>query len=267
MAASEGVVNGYSFDHTTTPFTFTSYYTQTLQLYPFSSSCYNNSTMVDPEEKRIREDVENLIDNDRLVNFSDAVFAFAATLLILKIDLPSLPYETVATNFTAELFKLWPEYLANLISFFIIAYYWRSHHAVFLLLRKFNSKIVWINIALLISVAFLPFPVDLFGDYYDIPAVTVFYSLSIALVGYLLLILWLYSVHAGLITKHISKRSIEYHTWNIAAAPLLFSVSIPITLIDHFIAKVSWILLIVVLIIIRKIYKGHHAATADLGPL
>ena len=223
--------------------------------------------MVDPEEKRIREDVETLIDSDRLVNFSDAVFAFAATLLVLKIDLPVLSHDQIAANFAGELIKLWPAYIANLLSFFIIAYYWRRHHEIFLLLRKINSTVVWINVLLLISVAFLPFPVDLFGDYSDIPAVTVFYSLSISLVGYIMLVLWLYAVRKGLLTKSLSKKSIEYHTWNIAAAPLVFSISIPIILIDHLTSKISWILLVVFLIVLRRVYRGHRMTKAELGPL
>ena len=47
------------------------------------------SQVVD-EEKKIEGEVENIIDENRVINFSDAVFAFAATLLVLKIDLPRL---------------------------------------------------------------------------------------------------------------------------------------------------------------------------------
>ena len=42
-----------------------------------------------PQQKILRS-VENLINSDRVLNFSDGVFAFAATLLVLKIDLPAL---------------------------------------------------------------------------------------------------------------------------------------------------------------------------------
>lgn len=223
--------------------------------------------MVDPEEKRIREDVENLINSDRLVNFSDSVFAFAATLLVLKIDLPQIPDDVVATSFFSELFSLWPAYVANLISFLIIAYYWRQHHALFILIKKYNSTIVWLNVLLLISVAFLPFPVDLFGDYSDIPAVTVFYSLSIALVGIFMLALWVYAAKKNMLRIHLSKQDMQYHTWTFIAAPLIFLTSIPIILIDHITAKVSWLSLIVVLVVLNKIYKRHKFKSSDTGPI
>jgi uncharacterized membrane protein len=230
-------------------------------------SCYNNSCMVDPEERRIREDVENLINSDRLVNFSDSVFAFAATLLVLKIDLPEIPRDVVAANFYSELFALWPAYVANLISFLIIAYYWRQHHALFILIKKYNSTIVWLNVVLLISVAFLPFPVDLFGDYSDIPAVTVFYSLSVSLVGVLMLLIWIYASKNNLLRVHLGKKDLQYHTWTFIAAPLIFLTSIPIILIDHITAKVSWLSLILVLVILNKVFKRHRFKNSETGPV
>ncbi len=87
------------------------------------------------EEKEIEQDVETLINGDRVIAFSDAVFAFAATLLVLKIDLPQIPPEALSTQFSAELLKLWPQYTANFISFLIIAYYWRLHHKLFILIK------------------------------------------------------------------------------------------------------------------------------------
>jgi uncharacterized membrane protein len=224
--------------------------------------------MRDPEEKKIREDVESLIDGNRVVNFSDSVFAFAATLLVLKIDLPVIDPNLVATRFSTELLSLWPEYVANLISFLIIAYYWRQHHALFILIKRYDTKLVWLNILLLISVAFLPFPVDLFGDYPNVPAVTVFYSLSIALVGFWLLVMWLYALHNDMLGRQLSKRTIQYHTWTIAAAPLVFVASIPIIYFDHISAKISWLFLFIVLIAIHKIFKGHgKRSETGLGPV
>ncbi|MEN9406829.1 MAG: Endosomal/lysosomal potassium channel, partial [Candidatus Parcubacteria bacterium] len=49
--------------------------------------------MESKDEKQLVERVETVIDRDRVLNFSDAIFAFAATLLVLKIDLPNIPPE------------------------------------------------------------------------------------------------------------------------------------------------------------------------------
>ena len=45
--------------------------------------------MEKPEETKSPH-IEVIVDHGRLMNFSDAIFAFAATLLVLKIDLPGI---------------------------------------------------------------------------------------------------------------------------------------------------------------------------------
>ena len=115
------------------------------------------------DRKKIVESVESLVDENRVMNFSDAIFAFAATLLVLKIDLPVIIGSNVNEQLPSLLINLWPQYLANIITFFIIGVYWLNHHAVFGLIRRYNKTLVWLNIIFLMSVAFLPFPVDLYG--------------------------------------------------------------------------------------------------------
>ncbi len=102
------------------------------------------------EEKKITGEVENIIDENRVINFSDAVFAFAATLLVLKIDLPALSGVDVQGQLLSSLVSLWPQYLANVISFLAIGYYWLTHHIIFGLVRRFDRTVVWMNIVFLI---------------------------------------------------------------------------------------------------------------------
>ncbi len=218
------------------------------------------------EEKRIVGDVESLIDGDRIIGFSDAVFAFAATLLVLKIDLPYIPPELLETHFTAELFKLWPAYAANLISFLIIAYYWRVHHKLFILIKRFDNIIIWLNVLTLISVSFLPFPIDLFGDYSSFPPVVIFYTASITLVGFLLLAMWVYASHRHkLIGRGMKQDIIDYHTYNLSIAPLVFLFSIPLVYYNHNIAKLSWILVVVFIFILNRLYAQKLSRSHELS--
>jgi uncharacterized membrane protein len=60
---------------------------------------------METEAKKIEQKINTLIDGDRIINFSDAVFAFAATLLVLKIDLPQIPPELLETQFVTELYS------------------------------------------------------------------------------------------------------------------------------------------------------------------
>jgi uncharacterized membrane protein len=83
------------------------------------------------EKKEVVGAVETLIDRDRVLSFSDAIFAFAATLLVLKIDIPGILPHQVESSFFQVLAHLWPQYFANIVSFLMISYYWLCHHAVF----------------------------------------------------------------------------------------------------------------------------------------
>lgn len=208
------------------------------------------------EKKEVVLAVEDLIDQDRVLNFSDAIFAFAATLLVLKIDLPGILPQQVETNFFQILIDMWPTYLANIVSFLVISYYWLSHHAVFGLIKRFNSTIVWLNIVFLISIAFLPFPVDLFGDYSRVPDVVLFYTGSLALVGYLLAGLWLYAASGyRLIDKKMSARHVRFYTMQFLVAPVIFTLSMPLVYIDPWVTKVSWIFVIVGVWAVNKGFK------------
>lgn len=209
------------------------------------------------EEKKINREVGNIISEDRLVNFSDAVFAFAATLLVLKIDLPQIVKEQLTTTQFLTAFQiLWPQYLANIISFLIIGYYWLHHHAIFGLMRKFDAPVIWINLAFLILVSFLPFPVDLYGDFLMNPVVVVFYSASLALVGYMLAFIWWYaSYHHRLISSDLSKKQINYYTARNLIAPVVFTLSIPLVYIDPLLAQFSWVFVIIGIFAINTIFQ------------
>ena len=65
---------------------------------------------------------------ERLVFFSDAVFAIAATLLALDIRLLAGQEEMDNAQLLTALLGIWHKYLAYLISFLVIGFFWISHH-------------------------------------------------------------------------------------------------------------------------------------------
>lgn len=216
------------------------------------------------EEKKIKQEVGTLISEERMINFSDAVFAFAATLLVLKIDLPVLSGHNLNSEVAGAIVNLWPQYVANVISFLVIGYYWLSHHGIFGMLNRFNSIIVWMNLIFLIFLSFVPFPVDLYGEYMYEPMVVVFYSAALALVGYLLLMMWVYASHNNkLIPKNLGHKQIEYYSARLLVAPLVFTVSIPLVYIHPLLAQISWVFVIVGVVIVGKMYKQKRLTKFD----
>lgn len=211
---------------------------------------------MDQSEGKVVKDVENLINESRVIGFSDAVFAFAATLLVLKIDLPPLSSEQLSSaRLTTELFNLWPSYFANIISFLIIAYYWLTHHAIFSLIKKMDNMIIWTNVIFLIFLSFLPFPVDLFGSYSNSDIIVAFYCFSLSLVGLILAGIWFYALGKKLTNQNLSGKEINYYSLRFLLAPTVFAVSIPISFIDPMLSKICWIFVILGLIAINTSLK------------
>jgi len=95
----------------------------------------------------------------RLEAFSDGVFAIAATLLVLEFSVTS------GHDLGHQLLHLWPSYLAYVTSFVTIGIIWMNHHHTVSLIARTDRTMLFINNLLLLTVAFLPFPTKLVGDY------------------------------------------------------------------------------------------------------
>ncbi len=96
--------------------------------------------------------------NNRIISFSDGVFAIAITLLVLTIDVPA--------NLTSEevsgfLWEALPQVLVYAVSFMIIGTFWLRHYSMFDMCRAVDVRILVLNLVFLSFVGLLPFPADL----------------------------------------------------------------------------------------------------------
>ena len=134
---------------------------------------------------------------ERMVFFSDAVFAIALTLLALDLKLPiGIPPE----GLDDALIEALPQLLAYALSFIIIARTWMSHHADFTRIRRFNVNLARLNLLLLFFIAMLPGPTSVLSEYGDDPTPwpSVLYAANIAAVYLTMASIWAYAKHAGL---------------------------------------------------------------------
>ncbi|MGD1066370.1 MAG: TMEM175 family protein [Vulcanimicrobiaceae bacterium] len=112
--------------------------------------------------------------------FSDGVFAFAVTLLILGVVLPeAVRAHASDAALTQALLGLWPSFAAYLLSFAVIGVMWQSHHALFRLVETIDRTTVFWNLGLLCVVAFIPFATSVLGAYPIARPATVLYGLTL----------------------------------------------------------------------------------------
>ena len=111
----------------------------------------------------------------RFESFSDGVFAFAITLLVLGFALPGSHYASDHA-LTSALLRLWPNLIAYCLSFAVIGLMWQNHHALFRLVDRIDRKTVLINLLLLAGTAFIPFATSTLGSYPTMRASTFLYG-------------------------------------------------------------------------------------------
>jgi uncharacterized membrane protein len=124
---------------------------------------------------------------DRLIFFSDAIFAIVMTLLILEIRAPdNVPSNVAATEVPSLVWALWPKFFSYVLSFLVIGTYWISHHQIFRYVRSYDRTLLWLNLVFLLSISFIPFPTDLLGEYGELRFSVIFYAASLGMARLLL---------------------------------------------------------------------------------
>jgi TMEM175 potassium channel family protein len=103
--------------------------------------------------------------NARLEAFCDGVFAIVVTLLVIDIRIPATEPIESANALWLQLLHLVPAILAFVLSFVVILITWVNHHATLKLIDGSSSSFVYANGFLLLTVAFVPFPTRLWGEY------------------------------------------------------------------------------------------------------
>ena len=128
----------------------------------------------------------------RVEAVSDGVFAIAITLLVLTISQPEH-----YSNLAHELGHRWPSLAAYVVSFGVIGIMWFNHHSMFTHIERVDRVFFYLNLLLLMTVAFLPYPTGVFGQALaqglGTRTAAVFYSATMAVNALCWTALWVYA--------------------------------------------------------------------------
>lgn len=202
---------------------------------------------------------------DRIVFFSDAVFAIAMTLLVLAIPVPDEGMqvgEALAGNSG--------RFFAFALSFWVIALFWFMHFRLFRLEPLYDQRLVLINTGLLFCIAFLPYPTAVLGNAETDLTATLFYAgsltvsalMSVAVISHVLLVSL-----PGRMDPQAARRIILVSS----ILPAAFAVTVPVAFIS--VTTAQWLWLIPLLIKIpwvdRRLAAGipHHLDPAGEDPI
>lgn len=202
---------------------------------------------------------------DRLVFFSDAVFAIAMTLLIVELHVP----EVEGTDLGPALLALVPGYLTFMLSFVVVGMVWMSHHRKFRVIVRYDQNLVRLNLFLLLFVASIPLPTGILASYGDERLSVYVYAGTISLVGFLLTGIWVYAWHGQLVNPELSIDVFRYVLVLSLPIPGIFLFSILVAiLMGPTAAEVSWVLAIPLSFVISRYFRARpdHTRTRRTVP-
>jgi uncharacterized membrane protein len=194
------------------------------------------------------------IEFDRVLFFSDAVFAIAVTLLAVELHVPA----TAAKITTAdELYRARNSLIGFGISFAVIALFWLGHHGIFRYITAFDRSLILMNLLFLGTVAFLPYPTALLsGQSLQHGQAVIFYAICAGAAGLGEAGIWLYATRgaSGLTDSSVSEVRLQY-TLRIIRVPIVFAISIPIAIVAARIAPYTWILIPITGLVINRFFQ------------
>lgn len=109
-----------------------------------------------------KESLHKEFELERMILFSDAVFAIAITLLILEIKFPELPENYSSINLFVFFKPTLIHFFAFIISFFFIGMSWARHLALCKFLKQYNHTVIFFNLLLLFFIVTFPFSISAF---------------------------------------------------------------------------------------------------------
>ena len=130
---------------------------------------------------------------NRIEALADGIFAVAMTILVLELHVPDLGPVASEAGLLAALRSLEPKVFSFGSGFVILGTLWIGHRFQFHYIRRSNRAILWINLAFLLTISFLPFVVALIGTYGPMRVTCVLYGATLVAALACLLVQWLYA--------------------------------------------------------------------------
>ena len=163
---------------------------------------------------------------ERMILFSDAVFAIAITLLVLEIRVPAVDRHIATDALLAHsLDELVPKFIDFLVSFFMIGLYWTVHHRMFGYVINYTPRLLWLNLIFLLAVVLMPFSSGFYSEYVlrQLRLPVLIYVLNLVFLGVMHFILWLYISRPGSgLTTGITPELKRYYNLRALVSPTMF---------------------------------------------
>ncbi|MGH7210817.1 MAG: TMEM175 family protein, partial [Acetobacteraceae bacterium] len=102
---------------------------------------------------------------ERVLAFSDGVFAVAITLLVIDLRLPPIPTGGGDAALTDALLGMEPKLFIFGLTFIIVGMSWLGHHRKFSYIGRVDSRLLWLNLVYLMTLSLIPFATSVLSEH------------------------------------------------------------------------------------------------------
>jgi uncharacterized membrane protein len=197
---------------------------------------------------------------ERIVFFSDAVFAIAVTLLAVDIRLPEIIGNSIGADAVdALLHDFLPRVGFYMLSFVVIASYWMAHHRHFRYIRRYDQRLMMLNVLFLLCVAFIPVPTNGLGAYGNETFAVVIYALTVGLSSLFQTVMWWHATHNHhLVDADLPRDVIRYNMARTAVTTAYFFVTAGLAFfVAPIVIELGWIGVFIAMRVIVTLNRGR----------
>jgi uncharacterized membrane protein len=188
---------------------------------------------------------DNVIEGaTRLYSITDNMVAVAITFLITKIT------GTLISNVNQPLPTMLKAIFEQLqvygFSLLVVGFYWLSHHRIFMIIRRSNLTLIWLNFAFLLFIELQPIINYLRANYPGSQVTAEYYTTIQAVTGLMLLFVWLYAARGHrLIDRAMHASQITSLTLRVLWTPMIFILSLGAILFRNSYTIYTWLLVLI----------------------
>jgi uncharacterized membrane protein len=205
---------------------------------------------------------------DRTLAISDGVFAFAITLLVLDLVVPSLPSSASSLDLWKALSKEYISFLSYVLSFLIAGVWWNAHHRNFEHIRSSDSTLRWLNLIFLLWIALLPFFTKILDNYISLQLGVVLYAADQAAAGICMTVMWVYATgNHRLVDKEMKESVVKFGIVRNVIPPIFFLASMGISFLGPLAASSSWYGMFLALLIAYRLQRHSERKKLHTKPL
>lgn len=193
------------------------------------------------------------MDKVRLETFTDGVFAIVITLLVLDINLPAI---TTATSLGSNILRTLPQLATYALSVVIVGIYWVSHNLAAQQFKKIDTRVMWLNLVLILFLGLIPFTTSVLSEYMFSAWAIVLYGINILamnLSGWLI-ILYLYH-HPALAEQKFTVERFAAQKHQYIKVALLYAIGIAFAFITPEISIYIYVLVTTYIVLSTVIHR------------